>query len=400
MNFKELLAKYKSGAATQEEKQLVEAEIEKNEAINEYLSDQMIEVMPQINAGISATSDKAEATKIRKRINRKFSGVVLISVSVVIAIFCIIQFAIFPFINSRYYNPLDGRTNIIGIKEWGQMSIDMSVFSELHLRGYETPFVFSTPEGLGKYDLAIYQYDSFRNYTETQYRSRIVRGELDQSLLGNAFTRGLGFNWVQLEYGNYTDNEMIDAVHTASMNELARLPESAEVKAYLFFDETMGMQTLANFVKESDVRVLWAGIKCSDNESLWDGRFGFSPLGKYIPLIGNAYDAELYPLLELDDSEPMGSVNTINFDNLNANAYETHFVSLLKYMTAKDDFLRVIGFSYDYAAALSYIQQNGIMCHGVVVAGSRDTIIEIAANPMIRYIAIDDVMVSAFSRYQ
>lgn len=398
MNFKDLLAKYKSGTVTQEEKQLVEAEIEKNEAINDYLSEQLIEVMPQMNNGLPVTSDKSEATKIRKRINRKFSGVVIVSVAVIIAIFCAVQFVVFPLINNSYYNPLDGRVNVIGIKEWGQMSIDMSVFGELHLRGYEVPFVFAKSEGMGKYDLTIYQYDSFRNYSETQYRSSIIRGKLDQSALGDVLMRGLNFNWVQLVYGNYTDSEKINVVDNASRVELTRLPESAQVKAYLFFNETMDMQTLAEFVKESDTRVLWAGIKCSDNETMIDGRFGFSPLGKYIPLTQNAYDSEIYPLLELDDSEPMGGVDSVDFKKFNASNYETHFISMLEYMTTKGDFMDVIGFAYDYKEALLYVKNNGIKCHGIVVSGTRDDIEKLANNSMVQYIAIDDVTASMFSR--
>ena len=398
MSFRELLTKYESGTATEEEIRLVEAEIEKNEAINEYLSDHLIEAMPQINNVPAANGDKSEATRIRKRISRRFRNAVIASVAIVLAIVCLVQFAVFPFINSRYYNPLDGRVNFVGVNEWGQMSIDMSVFSELHMHGYETPFVFARPEGLGRYSLTIYQYDSFRNYSETQYSSRIVRGKMDHSAIGEALTRGLGFNWVQLAYGNYTDSEKITIVDDASRNELACLPESAHVKAYLFFAETIDMQALTGFVSASNAQVLWAGIKCSDNETLWDGRFGFLPSGKYIPLTPRAYDAQLYPLLELDDSEAMGGVNSINFDKLNADAYETHFISMLQYMMAKEDFMNVIGFSYDYGDALSYVRQNGVMCHGVVVSGSRDVIGRLATNPMVQYIAIDDVMVSTFSR--
>jgi hypothetical protein len=398
MNFKELLAKYKSGTVTQEEKRLVEAEIEKNEAINEYLSEQLNEVMPQLNNGLSAIDNKSEAEKIRKRINRKFSGVVVASVAIVVAIFCFVQFAVFPFINSRYYNPLDGRVNVVGNKECGQMSIDMSVFSELHLRGYEIPFVFAKPEGLGKYDLTLYQYDIFRNYSETQYRSRIERGKLEHSTSGDAITRGLGFNWVQLVYGNYTDSEKITAVDSASRNELAHLPESAQVKAYLFFADDINMQELTEFIGANNAQVLWAGVKCSDNETLWNGRYGFSPMGKYIPLSSSAYDTELYPLLELDDSEPIGGVNSVDFSRFDASSYETHFITMLKYMSTRGDFMDVIGFSYDYAAALSYVEQNGIMCQGVVVSGSRSDIEKLANDPMVQYIAIDDVMASMFSR--
>ena len=398
MNFKNLIDKYKSGTATKEERLLVEAEIEKNEAINEYLSEQIMEAIPKANNEATLSHNKAEASKIRGRINRKLAGAVAISVATVMVILCVVQLMVLPFINSRYYNPLDGRVNVVGGKETGQMSIDMSVFSELHMRGYEIPLVFAKSEGLGKYDLTLYQYDVFRNYSETQYRSNIIRGKLDRLALGDVITRGEDFNWVQLAYGYYTDSEKIMVVDNASRNELPRLSESAQVKAYLFFSEDADMAMLARIVQESDVHVLWAGVKCSDNETMWDGRLGFSPMGKYIPLTQNAYDAELYPLLELDDSHPIGGVNSIDFSQLNANAYKTHFISMLKYMSTRGDFMDVLGFSYEYDKALLYVEQNGIMCHGVVVSGSRDDIEKLANDPMVQYIAIDDVMASIFSR--
>jgi hypothetical protein len=209
-----MLEKYKSGTATKEERQMVEAEIAKSEAINDYLSAQIMEAIPyETNAPLSsAFAGQTEAAKIRKHMNRKLGGVVTASVSIVIAIVCVVQFAVFPIINSSYYNPLDGRQYTAGT-EWGQMSIDMSVFSELHMQGYET-----------------------------------------------------------------------------------------------------------------------------------------------------------------------------------------HFISLLKYMAAKKDFLDVIRFRYGYADALVYVQKNGILCHGVVVTGNRNAIEKLVVDYSIPYIAIDDVMVSSFSR--
>ncbi len=397
MTFKDLMEKYKAGSTTSEERQLVESEIEKSEAINDYLSDQIMDAIPEIKNRASS-DEKSNAKKIKRTMNRKFRNVVITSVAAVVALFCIVQFAVFPIINNSYYNPLEGRHNVIGVTEWGQMSIDMSVFSELHLKGYETPFVLAKPEGLGSYDLTLYQYDAFRNYSETQYRSQLIRGKLDNAMSDNALISGMSFNWLQSAYGSYTDMDKVSTVDGVSRAELSQLPESAQVKAYLFFNETIDMQALAELVKQGDVRVLWAGIKCSDDDTMWSGRFGFSPQGKYIPLIGNAYDAQLYPLLELDESEPWGGADVIDFTKLTATTYETHFKSLLKYMAEKKDFMEVIGFDYDYSSALSYVQNNGIGCFGVVVSGSRDAIEAISSTPAVQYIAVDDVMVSIYSK--
>jgi hypothetical protein len=391
MSFKATLEKYKTGTATAAEKRAVEEEIEKSEAISEYLSGQIMDSIPNAPIGV----DLPEASKIRGQVNRKLRGAIALAALAFIAIACAALVIVFPIVNSTFYNPLKGAKNEIGGKNWGQMSIDMSVFSELHLKGFETPFVYAESFGFGKYDLTVYQYDTFRNYAETQYRSWIVRGKLDRSSLGDALSRGLGFYWI---YGQYTDDEQLEEIGKVSAHELSRLPESAQVKAYLFFSAPLGLEELAAFVKESQARVLWTGIKCSSEESFWDGKFGFSPLGKRTPLAQSAYSQEQFPILELDESAPSGGVDIVDYSKLSASAYEIHFQSMLDYMASREEFLEVMGIRYDYKGALSYVRKNGMLCHGALVAGSRDEVDGLAKDPKIKHIVIDDVMASRYSR--
>ena len=342
--------------------------------------------------------EKQLTKKIKKRMNRKLTAIVTISVAIVATIFCIIQFVVFPFINSLYYNPLDGRRNSIGVSEWGQMSIDMSVFSELHLPGYEIPFIFTKPRGLGVYDLTLYQNNAFRNYSETVYQSQIVRGRMSFSFLNTNLFNGMSLQWIPAVYGNYTDTETWPLVDAAVRTELMQLPVSAQVKVFLLFENPLDMQALEQFVKQSAVEVYWAGVRCGEEEFYWISRYGFSPIGKRIPLSESAYLAEQYPLLELDHTDAWGGERRTNTDMLTAQNYETHFMSMLNYMSSRNEFLEIIGFADDYAKALEYVRENGMWCPGVVVSGSLDEIIELASNPLIQYIAIDDVIVSVFSR--
>ena len=85
-------------------------------------------------------------------------------------------------------------------------------------------------------------------------------------------------------------------------------------------------------------------------------------------------------------------------DTLTAQNYETHFMSMLNYMSSRNGFLDIIGIANDYAKALEYVSDNGMWCPGVVASGGLDEIIDLASNPLIQYIAIDDVKVSLFSR--
>lgn len=408
MNYRNLLERYKSGTATQEEKQLIEAELEKNEAIDDYLSEQLINALPNIGSIESTRDEKAEAKKIRKRIGTKFARTIAASVTLVAALTCVTLFAIFPAINGMYYNPLKGssdRFKPIG----GQLSLDMSVFSELRLSGYEIPFAYTKPEGFGVYDVTLYQYDCFRNFAETPIHAKIVRGEFKPSIWEQPFINGLGLNWVQSAYGLYSDTTEIDIVHQSAMNELPLLPESARVKAYIFFKDGIDMQVLNEIRKEAPVRILWAGIKTDDAEKLWNVRFGFSPTGKRLPLSAwriygsNPYNESEYPLLELDPSEPSGGIDTIAETALSPEAYETHFLSMLKFLSTRQEFFDVLRMSADYAQditqAKEYAEQYGIRCITIVVSGTRDEIMSLTEHPSVEYIALDDVMVSEFMRH-
>ena len=91
MNFKELLDRYKNGTATEEEIKLVKREIEKYEAIEEYLAEKM-----DLDF-ISLKEDeklKEETIGIKKSVNRRLRRVVIASVSIVLAIILGIFFII------------------------------------------------------------------------------------------------------------------------------------------------------------------------------------------------------------------------------------------------------------------------------------------------------------------
>ena len=66
MTFRELLDKYRAGQASEEERALVEAELEKSEAIADYLAEQVEDAL-----GAAETQAPAgEVRHIQKKVNR------------------------------------------------------------------------------------------------------------------------------------------------------------------------------------------------------------------------------------------------------------------------------------------------------------------------------------------
>ena len=67
MTFRELLDKYRAGQASEEERAMVEAELEKSEAIADYLAEQVEDAL-----GAAETQAPAgEVRHIQKKVNRR-----------------------------------------------------------------------------------------------------------------------------------------------------------------------------------------------------------------------------------------------------------------------------------------------------------------------------------------
>ena len=152
MSFKSIFEKYKNGTATEEEIKIIEDEIEKNELINDYLSEKIFEKIDKIDIGVEDTKG------IKKAVNKKLRKINFLSVLSVLLAFLCINYLILPAYNSLFYNPSVKLTN-----EFNQnkLFIDMSAFTELHFPGYTTSEAEVEALGLGKYDVRINQENTF-----------------------------------------------------------------------------------------------------------------------------------------------------------------------------------------------------------------------------------------------
>ena len=153
MKFKELLDKYKNHTATEEEKELIERELEKYEAIEEYLSKNFgMDFMESFEE----ESKVHEISMIKKSVNKRLRKVVLASVSIVLLIFISIFYVVSPIMDGMYYNPTAHT-----ISEYrDDFHFDLTAFTELNLPGYVVSTVLSENKGFGKYN--IYYFSIFK----------------------------------------------------------------------------------------------------------------------------------------------------------------------------------------------------------------------------------------------
>ena len=190
MSFKDLYEKYINNQASEEEKKIVEEEIEKNEIISEHLCNKIDDDLFNVNNSMDSnnldenqqikssnyTNKNNEENVLLKNINRKirnkFLKTILASVVIVISILVGSKYIVSPMMDSKYYNPSAPIGDFTT-----QFLTDISVFTELHFPGIITSYTDDESLGYGKYNVKIGQNDIFKN-TNTTYDGVINKGSL------------------------------------------------------------------------------------------------------------------------------------------------------------------------------------------------------------------------------
>ena len=144
MTFRELLEKYKNHTATPEERKQVEAELEKYNALTEYLLEQDVDMEGEDLAG-----QQEELQKIDRSMKKR--GRRIIAIAVVIA--CVVMGALTAFQPAIskviWYDPTER-----SMQEFAyDIDCHMAVLTELTMPEVQMESALPTEQGWGKYDL-------------------------------------------------------------------------------------------------------------------------------------------------------------------------------------------------------------------------------------------------------
>ncbi len=390
MNFKTIFEKYKDGTATGEERKIIEDELEKNELINEYLSEQILSGSLQ-GAEPDNENYQSEAARVKKNVQRKLLKVIAISVALALVLTLSINYVVLPLYDKAFYNPNEGYTD-----QWGsaQFFVDVSAFTELHFPGYITNSAKAESLGMGKYNIYISQYDFFGNKQE-QYQDMIIRGKAQNAQysfyrfpVANGFYERAGAS-----YQYRQEQEEKEQV----FNELRDIPLTSWVNAYISFKEDMPLTFFNDIKKENEgLNFAWVAIRAEAGYG-YMGMVGIEPTGSGIVLEPDTVPEDDFPDFELANSR-----SDENHD-ISAETLETHFKTLLKYLSGRGEFLaamsNVNGISTEYyKQILDYVNENGVKTYGVVVRGSAADILNFAGKEFVNSIMIDNVKTSVYSK--
>ncbi len=400
MTFRELLKLYKKGELTDKEKPMVESEIDKFEALSDYVfSDVQDESTLESGSDTDQnpnpqqeTPDEAAFTKtIKKQIHNAFvrMGIIILAVLIVFVLF--FQFALSPIVDSFYYDPAKETTikpfsNDDGFYKVQQMEKDFQVFADLNMPMENRTHVQATPLGYGKYNLSVIA-EGQSSYDEAKpsISGQLVRDRLtfsipdfidsDLSYTNFAYLDNSSVV-IETKEGPYTvpkDREYAKEMRYFVNDELKDYGDDEMLKVAISFKDPITFTNMNKLIDKYDIEQVWYAVATSRQNGEQQRDLGFSlAYGSWF----YGYEDPEYPNLfyqpDKDDT-----------------AVKQHFMSMLKYMSDQKEFLSILNgpeygtneyYADMYSNAYKYVEKNDFKLYGCVAFVQKKSLVDMIEN--------------------
>lgn len=414
MNYRELLQKYKAGELPEEQRKQVRQDIEKQDAISEYLFDnEEVEFEEQVEQDGGQTTEstdgsvpkdgqnvnvmgdavpkdgqrtnvmggampkggqEAEFTKmIGRAIRRTFIKYGVITGVIVIGIVCFLVFALPRIQDAMYYDP----NKIVGTQEGNEtnrLSLDMSVYSELFLPENYRESATATGSGYGNYDIVIKQTSSHNGIFEnvggkiTKNDMVLYNPNIVQKPSSNVF-----YPPSEMTTINAATPEGIAGTKEEAFDELSKLEDDKLYHAYVSLDKVYSFSEFKALEQKDDLEPTWCAISVK-NEDQTESKYTTYNTGNvgfrmYTSCSSLAFDQKKYPLLT---AFSLAEQESANKDVLEEKDVTKHVISMLQYLQDNEDIVKLIENDQDtgktnYASMIDSIQKDGLHIYGYYV---------------------------------
>ena len=427
MNYRELLRLYKDGKLSEEQKAEIEKELEKQEAISEFLYDQdELEFsgsdtdVPDGDTDVARSaaghlSDFDLTKAIRSSIRRAFLKMGAAITAIVLVIVLLSQTILPKFMDRFYYDPtaiyhpVENRYPDFNASVF---QVSMKVYSELFLPGRNIDSAYVESEGYGDYSFVLSTSLHPIGTQQPTYAGNIRKNKIafyDPGQIttppGNAFewstfgewdySRDLtsqlaeqdmsGMNseepYTEYETGDTDTPSPMPAYHTYgamggnkddSREIIAELDDGSWCQAYITFEKVMSYDDALAYIEKNEIEDSWFAIV--------NGDFGNDVIGMYPnPTGGMIYQMnEKYPYLMGYEVE--GDAD-IDFDLPHSEDFaKQHFISMLSYLSDQkqfSDMMQVdphLNYCNDLQTLIKYIETNGLKVYGLSVRANKETL--------------------------
>lgn len=372
MTFKEAMEHYRAGTASDEERQLVEQELEKSRLIAEYLDEQWEAEVPVQPA------PQEEMEQVRKNLRARNAMIVLTSLVLAAALFLGIVYLGIPAAESLYWDPT---VTSYGNPQQTDTELMFAAYTELFCPDINLSNVTVSKSGFAKYDLNI-QYWNNHQGGDTHFASgTIERGDLT---LPTGLLRYCPINIFERSTYPFfpAEEDHLQQMH----DRLSALPPYVTLVAAVSFPEDKSMAEVLAF-----------------NDGLVDGHVGWTairngPLNiQTYPLCGmNIYQ---WGTLREDLNTFYPCFDIKSMDKTPENL-EAHFKALLQF--SADQIAngtgiapaRAEGMEGYFRDVLNYVEANGIYSYGCYVRGTPETFLALIDSGAVSQVWIEDIWIN------
>lgn len=395
MKYRELLDLYKNGKLDDQQKKQIAEDIEKQEAISEFLfeNDDIPELSEasltaEIPDDNSDSDEKKFQKMIKKSIRKAFIKLGVAVGVIVLALVLVANTALPHIVDFMYYDP----AKIVGKNENGvetnQISLDTSVYTELFTPGFYRTNVFAHREGYGDYDIQILQ-----NFSDsgqfTDVYGTIEKGKMT-IYTDNAFKLPTQNAFVPEEIPNLSGHAGTGAAGTVenSFRKLNDLDESDYYLTYVTLDKVMTYDELVAWSNKTGIVPSWCALCTELSEGPYDYSVNNIVGFNFITSCGEmGYNNEKYPYLNYFDM--LSTIEDFPEDNLSKEVMTQHVLSLLRYSLDNPEFRKMAGCivnDMELGNLIENIEEYGLNIYGFAVVAQKEQILEISKAVNVKYI--------------
>lgn len=426
MTYRQILDKYKKNALPEEKQKEVAADIEKYEAISDYLYEES--EIPDINEAFSepnentcgcngfgcdpgpagSITDSAQRAEdftavVNRSIRKAFLklGITVFAAAALLILF--VQFILPGIVDNFYYDPTEIVSQPTDSFIENRMSRDIGTYTELVMPETHRTDVTAESLGYGKYNISIHQNLSYTDFFSTA-TGDVTRGKL--RLFNEDILRkptGNAFGWSQI-YVDFKNGEY----QTKSLTELYKITDEnmkndGEDEEIMHGAAGSPEQSLETIKGLRDDMPYYAYVT-------FERMLDFSQVEKIIDpadkddfMITEPWLAvDTYPRSNAPDGSSYGYITTLpkigfivqDQDNVSENEelQQKHFTDMLDYMAEQTDFLKM--FDEDpqtFADASQLIKKNGLHIYGMGCTVSKSTMLKLMEFDNVREIYVKNI---------
>lgn len=426
MTYRQILDKYKKNALPEEKQKEVAADIEKYEAISDYLYEES--EIPDINEAFSepnentcgcngsgcdpgpagSITDSAQRAEdftavVNRSIRKAFLklGITVFAAAALLILF--VQFILPGIVDNFYYDPTERVSQPTDSFIENRMSRDIGTYTELVMPETHRTDVTAESLGYGKYNISIHQNLSYTGFFSTA-TGEVTRGKL--RLFNEDILRkptGNAFGWSQI-YVDFKNGEYL----TKSLTELYKITdehmkndgEEGEIMHGAAGSPEQSLETIKGL---RDDMPYYAYVTFERMLDLSQVEEIIDPADKDDFMITEPWLAvDTYPRSNAHDGSSYGYITTLpkigfivqDQDNVSENEelQQKHFTDMLDYMAEQTDFLKM--FDEDpqtFADASQLIKKNGLHIYGMGCTVSKSTMLKLMKFDNVREIYVKNI---------